>query len=313
MFVIFYDYVKNLYSTDSLNDPVIVNAVKTGFNSSIVIYTEICGKVTLMASTMGISRLVLMIAILAVIATIMPLMGPVDAAQTSGVFKKVRLETDESSHQNVVITGTLTFTNIYPWGTSMIKLDNGPDIFINYGDIVTLVINHDLSQVGEEFEFYLGSYPEFKGQVSQIWVDGHLVASNVYVEEFEDIQVDPDDIDATIDLHVTRSKDVWTLLQFDGTTIINGDSSDDIHVIGIDGNTTYLLELEVDDDGEVWLNNALAETLYVNGSEVPEFGLAGLFGLGLLFLLALTGGLVASQLRAYLREARRSPSPAGRP
>ncbi len=266
-----------------------------------------------MASTGRTPLLASAIAILAAIATIIPSIVPVEAAQTSGVFKKVHLQADDSSQQNVVVTGTLTFTNIYPWGTSEIKLDNGPDIPINYGKVVTLVIVHDLNQVGEEFEFYLGSYPEFRGWVSQIWVDGHLVATNVYVEEFEDIQVDPDDIDATINLHVTRSTDVWTLLQFNGSTIINGDSSDDIHVIGIDGNTTYLLELEVDDDGEVWLNNALAETLYVNGSEVPEFGLAGLFGLGLLFLLALTGGLVASQLRAYLREARRSPSPAGRP
>jgi len=188
-----------------------------------------------------------------------------------------------TSERTWILTGRITFTVLQ--GTTVVN-----DVEIGPGDIVTIQYeNVNSNDAYTKIWISLNGWVDIEAEAggAVLIVNGVEVASGTW--EINDIRADLASLESTLTLTVPSEDPGWTRVVLEGETIIQGVSDDEIIVSGIKPSTSTSLNLNM---GDQFLRSG-AETVEINGQEVP---LVSAKGLALLALLAL-GGLVLAGLR----------------
>jgi len=188
-----------------------------------------------------------------------------------------------TSERTWILAGWISFT-VAEGTTTVSGVEIGP------GDVVTVQYENVVSSEGETkiwigLDGWVNIEAEAEGAI--LIVNGVEVASGVW--ELENIRADLASIESTLTLTVPSEDPGWTHVEIEGETIIRGESSDEIIVSGIKPSATTALNFNMDSQ---FLRSG-AESVEINGQEVP---LVSAKGLALLALLALAG-LVLAGLR----------------
>lgn len=191
-----------------------------------------------------------------------------------------------NSDRYAEISGDLSFVVASDSGSVSVS---GNSITVRKG--WTIVLEDVVDNTNSGFKIWIGS--DGWTNINNLNVEKLVIrnenGSTVY--EFTDVEVfikntqaDISSIYSTLAIYVPRTSSGWTRFVFNGTEIINGKSSDEIRVIGVRPLST--VPLNIDGNNKIYAEG-VAETAYVNASEVPETGSLPLLAVALFVLTML--------------------------
>jgi hypothetical protein len=213
-------------------------------------------------------------------------------AVAQGEYKEFLL----NANRYAEISGDMSFVALTD-GT--IVLSDDTEIHVYRDDVIVLKGVSDNTNSGFKIEIESDRQIDIKnlhvnkleiirnGKLYQEWQD-------VEIKEIEDLWIDLSSVESSLTIYVPSTTSGRTKFEFDNTEIINGVSSDEIRVVGVKPSSNQGLEIHA--SRNCIRAMGVAETAYVNGSEVPEIGLAAL---GTVAVLA-TALLLARRVRAAM-------------
>jgi hypothetical protein len=191
-------------------------------------------------------------------------------AAAQGEYKEFLLNAERYAE----ISGDVSFVALTD-GT--IKTNQG-SVEVYYGDRIILYGISDSTSSGFKIWVENDGWIDIENLDVQSLViegkSGRAQYDNVKIIYTINIQVDVSNINSSLTIRVPSSTAGWTQFVFNGTEIINGESSDEIIVEEIKPSNAN--SLYIDAEWNYIYAKGVARTAYVNGSEVPEIGLAAL-------------------------------------
>ena len=220
--------------------------------------------------------------VLAAMATL-PLVGYAEY----GDYKSFLL----NSVRDAMVSGSLSFTVANNGGSIAV---NGNSITVQKGWVI--VLENIADNTSSKFKIWIGS--DGWTDIDDLDVE-RLVIKNENGDtlyEFTNAVVSISrtyanipSIYSTLTIYVPATSSGWTQFIFNGIQLINGNSGDEIKVVGVRPWATVSLNIDGTQSQRIYAEGA-AETAYVNAAEVPEIGLFPIFTVALFALVAVVAG-----------------------
>jgi hypothetical protein len=194
-------------------------------------------------------------------------------AAAQGEYKEFLLNAERYAK----ISGDVSFVALT---VGTIVLSDGTKVHVHPDDRVVLKgVSADTSS---EFKVKIGS--DGRIDIKNLHVDKlEIVRNGELYQEWQDVeikdtrclQVDLSSVETSLTIHVPPDDKGHTYFEFDNEVIIDGVSSDEIVIVNIRPSGNQGLEISASKKNNIHAMG-VAEAAYVNGSEVPEIGLAAL-------------------------------------
>ncbi|MEM0213946.1 MAG: hypothetical protein QW348_06785 [Ignisphaera sp.] len=238
---------------------------------------------------------------LGIVATVLALMLMVANVHAQYVeYKSFVL----NSNRYAVISGSISFVVTSDRGDV-----NVGSTSITVGKGWTVILENIDDNTSSEFKIWIGS--DGWTDIRNLYVQRLIVKNEngVAVHDFSNVvvsikntAVDISSIYSTLTIYVPPSNPSWTQFTFNDTTIINGNSGDEIKIVGVRPSNS--ISLNIDGNNNKIYAEGVAETAYVNGSEVPEIGLFPMLAIALFTLIALLFNKMRLVVSGFGRTAR---------